>query len=61
MIRRQGQYRTELREKMRGGCGTVARRVGREAAAQCVPCAQHRDWWHRYAKDVGCPTDWPPY
>jgi len=45
----------------RGGCETVARPLELFAAEADVPCALHWDWWHRYEKDVGYPTYWPPY
>jgi hypothetical protein len=45
----------------RGGCETVSRPLEKFAADSGVPCALHWDWWHRYAKDVGYPTYWPPY
>ena len=45
----------------RGGCDAVARPLEKFAADSGVPCALHWDWWHRYPKDVGYPTYWPPY
>ena len=45
----------------RGGCDTVSKPLERFAADSGLPCALHWDWWHRYAKDVGYPTYWPPY
>lgn len=45
----------------RGGCDAVARPLERFAAEADVPCALHWDWWHKYPKDVGYPTYWPPY
>ena len=45
----------------RGGCDQVAKPLIKFAADAGLPCALHWDWWHRYPKDVGYPTYWPPY
>lgn len=45
----------------RGGCDAVAKPLLKFAADSGVKCALHWDWWHRYPKDVGYPTYWPPY
>ena len=45
----------------RGGCDVVSKPLEKFAADTGLPCALHWDWWHRYAKDVGYPTYWPPY
>lgn len=64
--RKAGPAHARLREICfwawnRGGCEAVSRPLEKFAEDTGLPCALHWDWWHRYTKDVGYPTYWPPY